>query len=114
MQGVRQISEIARSNVNVNDVFFQKTNVSNVNNVNVVCGKKKKSIQHVEHVGWIADRLVKEFSDPNSKRFFAKVAWSLSENEIWETLELAKRPCVENPAKYFTRVCKLKLRQIGK
>lgn len=111
MQGVRQISEIARSNVNVNDVFFQKTNV---NNVNVGCGKKKKGIACVQHVGWIADRLVREFSDPNSKKFFAKVAWSLPENEIWETLEMAKRPCVENPARYFTRVCKIKLRQIGK
>lgn len=111
MQGVRQISEIARSNVNVNDVFFQKTNV---NNVNVGCGKKRKSIQHVEHVGWIADKLVQEFSDASSKRFFAKIAWLLSENEIWEALESAKRPCIKSPVKYFTRICKIKLRQIGK
>lgn len=107
MQGVRQISEIARSNVNVNEVFLKKTNVNNVN-------VRKKSIVQVEHVGWIADKLVQEFSDASSKRFFAKVAWSLPENEIWEALESAKRPCVKSPVKYFTRICKIKLRQIGK
>lgn len=106
MQGVRQISEIARSNVNVNDVFFQKTNVNNVN--------VRNSMVKAEHVEWIADKLVQEFSDTSSKRFFAKVAWSLPENEIWEALESAKRPYIKSPAKYFTRICKIKLRQIGK
>ena len=108
MQGARQISEIARSNVNVNEFLFKRNNVNNVN-VNV-----RNSIVKADHVEWIADKLVQEFSDASSKRFFAKIAWSLPENEIWEALESAKRPCIKSPVKYFTRICKIKLRQIGK
>lgn len=112
MQGVRSVSDIAHENVNVNvnEFLFKRNNVNNVN----VKSSNSKSIAKVEHIGWIADKLATEFHDFKSKNFYAKVAWALPENEIWKAFESAKRPCVQNPARYFTRICKIKLRKLDK
>lgn len=57
----------------------------------------------------IADHLVRKFEAPNSRNFFCKCAWELSEDEIWSVYEQANRPIVNNPLKYFIAVCSIKM-----
>ena len=57
----------------------------------------------------IADHLVRKFKAPNSRNFFCKCAWKLSEDEIWTTYEQAHNPQVNEPLKYFIAVCLIKM-----
>lgn len=75
---------------NVNNVKTNKTN-----NVNVLGVKS------------IALKLTERLNDPDSYRFFCKVAWSLPENVIWNNLEQAQKG--RNPKAYFTFLCKLSM-----
>lgn len=57
----------------------------------------------------IADHLVSKFGAPNSRNFFCKCAWNLSEDEIWTAYEQAHRPKVKYPLKYFITLCLIKM-----
>lgn len=57
----------------------------------------------------IADHLVCKFSAPNSRGFFCKCGWKLSEDEIWSSYEQAHGPKVKNPLKYFITLCQIKM-----
>ena len=57
----------------------------------------------------IADHLVRKFNAPNSRKFFCKCAWKLSEDQIWTAYEQAHSPKVKNSLKYFIFLCTLKM-----
>lgn len=57
----------------------------------------------------IADRLVKTFGAPQSRNFFLKCAWHLSEAQIWEIAERAQGPQIKSPIKYFVASCSQQL-----
>ena len=57
----------------------------------------------------IADHLVRKFGAPNSRNFFCKCAWKLSEDEIWTAYEKAHSPKVKAPLKYFITLCSIKM-----
>lgn len=57
----------------------------------------------------IADHLVRKFGTPNSRNFFCKCGWKLSEDEIWSAYEQAHGPKVDNPLKYFIALCQIKM-----
>lgn len=85
-----------------NNVNFLKRN----NNVkNNVC----KTYRY-NKVDSVADYLVKKFNAPNSRNFFCKCAWKLSENDIWSIYEQSHKPSVKSPLKYFITVCSVKMR----
>lgn len=67
------------------------------------------SASNARRVDNIADHLVRKFDAPNSRNFFCKCAWKLSEDEIWTTYEQAHRPKVNEPLKYFIAVCLIKM-----
>lgn len=80
--------------------ILTNTNNDNVvktinNNVNVYGRNEKDNI---------ADKLVDELNNPVSRNFYCKVAWRLSEGQIWSNLEKAKQG--KNPRRYFTWLCK--------
>lgn len=66
---------------------------------------KERSMQ----VDNIADHLVRKFGAPNSRNFFCKCAWNLSEDDIWTAYEQAHGPKVNNPLKYFIALCQIKM-----
>ena len=72
-------------------------------NVNVKTNKTNNVI-NVKH---IANKLFTKLDDPQSYKFFCKVAWSLPEYMIWNNLEQAK--CGRNPKAYFTFLCNLSM-----
>lgn len=73
-------------------------------NVNV----KKPRLNNVINVKTTANKLVDKLGDPDSYKFFCKVAWDLPENVIWNNLEQAMSG--RNPKAYFTFLCKLSMK----
>lgn len=65
----------------------------------------------VNRVDRIADHLVEKFNAPQSRNFFCKCAWNMSEDEIWTIYEQAHKPKIEFPLKYFVFLCTLKMEQ---
>lgn len=62
-----------------------------------------------QRVDRIADHLVQKFKAPNSRNFFCKCAWKMSEDEIWTIYEKAHNPKIDNSLKYFIAVCQIKM-----
>lgn len=60
----------------------------------------------------VADRLVEIFNAPQSRNFFLKCAWHLSEDQIWTAVENSKKPKVKSPVKYFVACCSKELSKI--
>ena len=77
---------------------------TNVNNVKP--NRKRITLNNVRD---IAHRLVESYNEPQSYDFFCKVAWYLSEGDIWSTHEKSFEK--NNPAAWFSRVCKIKMEQ---
>lgn len=72
-------------------------------------GGNMKHNERAERVDRIADNLVRKFKAPNSRNFFCKCAWKLSEDEIWTAYEQAHTPKVRFPLKYFISICQVKM-----
>lgn len=89
---------MGKQGYNVNDNEIPKRN----NNVN-------DNVRKAEKVDRIADNLVRKFQAPNSRNFFCKCAWKLSENDIWTAYEQANSEKVRFPLKYFITLCQIKM-----
>lgn len=74
-----------------------------------VKGYKNTKAQQAQHVDNIADHLVGKFKAPDSRNFFCKCAWKLSEDDIWTAYEQATKPAIKAPLKYFITICSLKM-----
>jgi len=84
------------NNVNVNGYFNNPNNTYNVNdNVNFNSSKNAERIAH---------QLVDKFSAPNSFPFYCKVAYKLSEAQIWNNFE--RSTTGKNPAGLFNWLCR--------
>ncbi|MBQ3306434.1 hypothetical protein IJH02_03305 [Candidatus Saccharibacteria bacterium] len=59
-----------------------------------------------------ADRLVEIFNAPQSRNFFLKCAWHLSEDQIWTAVENSQRKKIKSPVKYFVACCSKELAKI--
>lgn len=68
----------------------------------------KPSTNNVNNVRQIAHKLCDKLNDPSSFEYFCKVAWHLSEGQIWSNLEQASGG--HNPKAYFTFLCNLELK----
>lgn len=60
----------------------------------------------------VADRLVEIFGAPQSRNFFLKCAWHLSEDQIWTAVENSQKSRIKNPVKYFVACCSKELSKI--
>lgn len=63
-----------------------------------------KSVQ-AKSTELLAERLVEIFNAPQSRKFFLKCAWHLSEDQIWTAVENSKKAKVKSPVKYFVKCC---------
>lgn len=73
--------------------------------------KNKRSKKNSRQVDAIADKLVRDFNAPDSRQFFCKCAWNLSEDDIWTVKEYACRPGITNSLRYFVHVCSDKMKR---
>ena len=98
--------EVKNNNVNVNDNDNVSNGGSSLKGMKWIKANKCKKANKVDS---IADNLVAKFKAPNSRNFFCKCAWKLSEDEIWSTFEQAHKPKINSPLKYFIAVCSIKM-----
>lgn len=82
----------------INDISLKRNSMKINESLN------KKSVQS-KSTELLADRLVEIFNAPNSRNFFLKCAWHLSEDQIWTAVENSRRPKVKSPIKYFVKCC---------
>ena len=87
----------------INEVSQRETSMINESMIIDRRGKISKT-------DMIADRLVKKFGAPQSRRFFLKCAWHLSEAEIWDIAEASMSKKIQNHTAYFVRSCQNRLR----
>ena len=96
----RGITVVGNNNDNVGSVVTKSLFINNIDNDNV--GKDYKKAKQVDY---IADELVKRFNSPQSRAFYCKAAWKLSEATIWNNVEQASKG--RSPASLFNYLCKL-------
>lgn len=93
MQKIGELVPLTVNRLTVNDVPYKGTRLT----VNGYSPKVAK-VQH------IADRLVEEYREPKSRQYFLKVAWHLSEAQIWDLVEVSRNK--KKPISYFLAVTK--------
>ena len=106
---MEKVGNIAKSKLhNVNNVNnetlkfpLKRETMNNDNNVNI---EKSERAKRTERIAW---SLVEHYDAPGSYRYFLKVAWHLSEAEIWDTVELSHRKNISSPVKYFVATTRI-------
>lgn len=94
-----------------NDSMIRGTNTATCGKpCGKVCGKV---LTRPEVAEFKADNLVIKFNAPQCRKFFLKCVYHLSEAEIQNAIELATRPNVRVPVKYFNVVAKQMLAKHG-
>lgn len=83
--------------------YYSMNNGNNDNNY-----KPKKQISP-ELAEFKAQQLINKYNSPQSRNFFLKCIYHLTEADIQNAVELSMQPWVKSPIKYFVRVCYDKL-----
>ena len=56
-----------------------------------------------------AQKLIDKYNAPQSRNFFLKCIYHLTESDIENAVELSTQPWVKSPIKYFVHICSNKL-----
>ena len=72
----------------INDISLKRNSMK----INESLNKKSTQAKSTE---LLADRLVEIFNAPQSRDFFLKCAWHLSEDQIWTAVENSKKKRVK-------------------
>lgn len=88
----------------------REKNLNSMINESMKFPKRKQSMNSMINdeagrVEYVADRLVTEYSAPDSHKFFLKAAWHLSEAFIWKTVEISRSTRITNSLRYFIHCC---------
>lgn len=86
-----------------------------INTVNfATCGKPcGKTLNKTEVAEFKAQNLVLKFNAPQCREYFLKCVYHLSDSEIQQAIELATRPNILMPVRYFNVVTKQMLTKHG-
>lgn len=60
-----------------------------------------------------ASALIAIFNAPQCRNFFLKCVYHLKDSEIQEVINYSTRPNILSPVRYFNKVCKAKLDDLG-
>lgn len=93
------------TSMRINEIFLKK------NSMKSMIANEKKSAR-ARSTEMTADRLVEIFNAPQSRNFFLKCAWHLSEDQIWTAVENSQRKKIKSPVKYFVACCSKELAKI--
>lgn len=88
--------------VSMKSLVNEKFNKLNFNDNESMKREKNTKVIQTEY---IANKLQQEYHAPGSYAFFLKCAWHLSEGEIWNVVELSRKPWIKMPVKYFVKSC---------
>ena len=79
---------------------LNKESMNNVSNDRII--KRHITSDEAEYK---AQKLVEKYNAPQSRNFFLKCVYHLSEHDIEDAVELSMKPWVKSPIKYFVKVC---------
>lgn len=111
MGSTQSVAELL-NNVTMNNVI-KRSLINNEQCNNVKLWKSPKKRISSDEAEAKANFLIERLKAPQCRNFFLKCIYHLTEAEIQTALESATRPYVKYPAKYFNRVCKIKLTERG-
>lgn len=93
--------------INDKSMKISKRNLNEVNDRSM----KRNKAPKVAYTEYVADKLVDIFNAPQSRKFFLKCAWNLSEDTIWSAVEDSRKKCVESPIALFVFLCNNALKE---
>lgn len=98
----------------INDIVNDSMKILSKKNFNDINEKslKKKPAPKVSYTEHVADKLVKIFNAPQSRKFFLKCAWNLSEDTIWSAVEDSRKKNVNSPIALFIFICNNALQEL--
>lgn len=91
------------ASMRINEISLKRNSMKSMTIVNEKKSARAKSTE------MLADRLVEIFGAPQSRNFFLKCAWHLSEDQIWTAVENSQRSSIKSPIRYFVTCCKKEL-----
>lgn len=97
-------SELATVNESIAQLKRINPSMGNVSNDKSSAAKMSPELAEFK-----ANLLVEKFNAPNSRLFFLKCIYHLSEYEIQNAVERSQQPWVKSPIKYFVKYCYSKL-----
>lgn len=95
-----------RVNEIIDQCSFSRRNINDSMNIDKTNPKQVRADS-------IARRLVDKFAAPKSYKCFYKVAYYMSEEEIWRIYESSQRTRIISPIKYFVKSCYKRLEQLA-
>lgn len=102
-----------RINEYINDINesmkFSKRKLNDINDINE--SMKKSPTPRVTRTEWLADKLVEIYKAPQSRQFFLKCAWHLSEDTIWSAVEDSRKKGVRSAIALFIFICNNALKE---
>jgi len=103
MGSVQSINEILNDSMKIKRSLILNDSMNKGWVVEKLCKTSKISAQEAEcKARFLAQRL----NAPNCYKFYLKCVYHLSEAEVQQALEVATRPYVKCPAKYFSTAAK--------
>lgn len=103
MGSVQSINEILNDSMKIKRSLILSDSMNKGWAVEKLCKTSKISAQEAEcKARFLAQRL----NAPNCYKFYLKCVYHLSEAEVQQALEVATRPYVKCPAKYFSTAAK--------
>lgn len=103
MGSVQSINEILNDSLKIKRSLILNDSMNKGWAVEKLCKTSKISAQEAEcKARFLAQRL----NAPNCYKFYLKCVYHLSEAEVQQALEVATRPYVKCPAKYFSTAAK--------
>jgi hypothetical protein len=103
MGSVQSINEILNDSMKIKRSLILNDSMNKGWAVEKLCKTSKISAQEAEcKARFLAQRL----NAPNCYKFYLKCVYHLSEAEVQQALEVATRPYVKCPAKYFSTAAK--------
>lgn len=103
MGSVQSINEILNDSMKIKRSLILNDSMNKWWAVEKLCKTSKISAQEAEcKARFLAQRL----NAPNCYKFYLKCVYHLSEAEVQQALEVATRPYVKCPAKYFSTAAK--------
>lgn len=94
-----KIIESMKNNLNKNSMVTES---------NGITAYRPKRLISSDFAEFKADKLVEKYNAPQSRKFFLKCVYHLSESDIEDAVELSMQPWVKSPIKYFVRICSSK------
>ncbi len=103
MGSIQSINEILNDSMKIKRSLILNDSMNKGWAVEKLCKTSKISAQEAEcKARFLAQRL----NAPNCYKFYLKCVYHLSEAEVQQALEVATRPYVKCPAKYFSTAAK--------